>query len=185
MQELIFTFSRCKDFSRFETWQKRESVSPRRGGVVSKTGAYSLAQHPSKQPKTYCLIKDMSDLNDSLKESYIGKVGDALTPYTAELTAKGFDPAILITQLTGAGKVIEKADKDRKDAEKAAAEAVANEHKVREQFYTQATGTVSLVEGLLGKDHALPVKLRGLRANLIGDQNPNGMPAPAPAAKPA
>ena len=125
----------------------------------------------------------MSDLNDSLKESYIGKVGDALTPYAAELTTKGFDPATLITQLSGAGKVIEKADKDRKDAEKAAADAVANEHKVREQFYTQAAGTVSLVEGVLGKSHELPIKLRRMRADLIGNQNPNGTPAPAPAAK--
>ena len=30
----------------------------------------------------------MSDLNDPLKESYIGKVGDALSPYVAELKAK-------------------------------------------------------------------------------------------------
>ncbi len=127
----------------------------------------------------------MSDLNDPLKESYIGKVGDALTPYVAELTAKGFDPTILIGQLTGAGKQIEASGKTRKDAEQAVTAAVANEHNTREQFYSQATGTVSLVEGLLGKDHPLPVKLRGLRTELIGNQNPNGTPAPAPAPKPA
>jgi len=34
----------------------------------------------------------MSDLNDALKDSYIGKVADALQPYTAELTTAGFDP---------------------------------------------------------------------------------------------
>lgn len=128
----------------------------------------------------------MSDLNDPLKDSYIGKVGDALTPYAAELTAKGFDPATRITELTGAGKTIESANKTRKDAEQAATDAIANEHKVRDQYYTLATGTVSLVEGLLGKSHALPVKLRSLRADLIGNQNPNGTPTPAPAiSKPA
>ena len=127
----------------------------------------------------------MSDLNDPLKESYIGKVGDALKPYTADLTAKGFDPTARITQLTGAGEVIENADKARKAAEQALAAAVINEHTTREGFYTTATATVSLVEGLLGKDHVLSVKLRGLRAELIGNQNSDGTPAPAPAAKTA
>jgi len=74
--------------------------------------------------------------------------------------AGGYDATALITQLTGAGKVIETADKARKDAEKAATVAIINEHTMRENFYTQATGTVSLVEGVLGKDHALTVKLR-------------------------
>ncbi len=125
----------------------------------------------------------MSNLNDPLKESYIGKVGDALKPYAAELTTKGFDPAARITQLTGAGDVIEAANKTRTDAENALATAVANERKVRDDFYTLAAGTVSLVEGVLGKDHPLPGKLRALRAELIGNQNPGGTPAPTPPAK--
>ena len=121
----------------------------------------------------------MSDLNDPLKESYIGKVGDALAPYSDDLKAKNFDPTSRIEQLTSAGKLIEGASKLRKQAEEAVSTAIANEQAVRTQFYTLATGTVSLVEGLLGKDHALPVKLRGLRADLIGNQNPGGKPAPA------
>ncbi|MCX6896028.1 MAG: hypothetical protein NTZ16_11125 [Verrucomicrobia bacterium] len=125
----------------------------------------------------------MADLNDPLKDSYIGKVGDALTPYTAELTAKGFDPASRVTQLTGAGELIESAGKLRKAAEKAASDAIKNEQMVRDQFYTLASSTVSLVEGLLGKNHELPVKLRSLRADLIGNQNPGGKPAPTPPAK--
>ena len=125
----------------------------------------------------------MSNLNDPLKESYIGKVGDALKPYAAELTAKKFDPTDRIAQLTGAGDVIEAADKVRTDAENALAAAVANERKVRDDFYALAAGTVSLVEGVLGKDHPLPVKLRALRADLIGNQNPGGTPTPTPPTK--
>lgn len=34
----------------------------------------------------------MSDLNDALKDSYIGKVADALQPYTAELTREALTP---------------------------------------------------------------------------------------------
>jgi hypothetical protein len=136
-----------------------------------------------KQTKTIHKGQIMSDLNDPLKESYIGKVGNALTPYADELKAGGFDASALITQLTGAGKVIEAADKVRQDAEKAATTAIINEHTIRENFYTQATGTVSLVEGVLGKDHALTVKLRGLRADLIGNQGSGDTPEPAPAAK--
>jgi hypothetical protein len=127
----------------------------------------------------------MSDLNDPLKESYIGKVGDALKPYAAELTAAGFNPTARIAQLTGAGDVIEAADKIRQDDEKTLTASVLNVHTIREGFYTTATATVSAVEGILGKDHALPVKLRAMRASLIGNQNPGGTPAPTPAVKPA
>jgi len=123
----------------------------------------------------------MADLNDPLKESYIGKVADALTPYTDDLKAKGFDPASRIQQLTGAGPLIESASKLRQQADASVTTAVANEQGVRTQFYTLATSTVSLVEGLLGKDHALPVKLRHLRSDLIGSQSPGSTPPPAPA----
>lgn len=124
----------------------------------------------------------MADLNDPLKESYIGKVADALTPYNDELKAKGFDPASRIQQLTSAGPLIENASKLRKQAEASVTAAITNEQGVRAQFYTLATSTVSLVEGLLGKNHALPVKLRHLRSDLIGSQSPGGTPTPAPAA---
>lgn len=123
----------------------------------------------------------MSDLNDPLKESYIGQVGDALGSYSAELTAKGFDPAARIAELGGAGKLIEDAKKARAGKEAELAAAVKAEQDLREGKYATATATVSLVEGLLGKEHELPVKLRGLRAKLVGNQNPGGTPAPAPA----
>lgn len=116
----------------------------------------------------------MSDLNDPLKDSYIGQVADALKPYSAELTAAGFDPTSRITQLAGAGALIEDANKLRKLAEKALNDAIKNEQNIRSKFYKLATDTVSLVEGLVSKDHALTVKLRTLRANLIGNQNPAG-----------
>ncbi|MES2439360.1 MAG: hypothetical protein V4584_09850 [Verrucomicrobiota bacterium] len=122
----------------------------------------------------------MPDLNDPLKDSYIGKVADALAPYTAELTAKGFDPTSRIDQLTGAGPLIENAGKLRKAAEKAASDAVKNEQDLRAQFYKLSTDTVSLVEGLVSKDHELTLKLRGLRATLVGSQTPAG-PAPTTA----
>ncbi|SRR5581483_7321782 len=123
----------------------------------------------------------MGDLNDPLKDSYIGKVADALSSYIDELKEKGFDPTARIDRLAGAGKVIEGANKLRKAAEKAAADAVKHEQDLREQYYADATATISLVEGFLGKGHELVTKLRGLRADLIGDQSPNGSPAPAPA----
>ena len=127
--------------------------------------------------------KNMSNLNDPLKESYIGKVGDALKPYTAELKAGGYDPTTVIATLTGAGDVIEAADKVRLANEQALADSVANVHTIREGFYTQATTAVSLTEGVLGKNHALPVKLRAMRAELIGNQSPGGTPPPTPPAK--
>lgn len=98
----------------------------------------------------------MSNLNDPLKESYIGKVGDALAPYTDDLKAKKYDPTDLIADLTGAGKAIEAAHKARVDAEQTTAAAVQAEHDLREARYAQAADAVSLTEGLLGKTHPLP-----------------------------
>ena len=125
----------------------------------------------------------MSNLNDPLKESYIGKVGDALKSYTTELKAGGYDPTTIIATLIGAGDVIETADKVRQANEKVLAASVLNVHNIREGFYTQATTAVSLVEGLLGKDHVLSVKLRALRSELVGNQTPGGTPPPTPPAK--
>lgn len=125
----------------------------------------------------------MSDLNDPLKDSYIGRIADATGPYTDELKAKGFDPTSRIEQLNGAGVLIEKAIKVRKAAENAASDAVENEQAIRDQFYKLSTDTVSLVEGLLSKDHNLTVKLRGLRAALIGEQNVGGSDPTTPPAK--
>lgn len=122
----------------------------------------------------------MADLNDPLKDSYIGRVADALGSYTDELKSKGFDPASRIQQLTGAGPLIENASKLRKQAEQSASDAVKNEQALRSQFYKLATDTVSLAEGLLGKDHALTGKLRGLRADLIGSQGSGGSTPPTP-----
>lgn len=129
----------------------------------------------------------MPDLNDPLKDSYIGQVADALKPYTAELTAAGFDPTSRITQLAGAGELIQNAAKARESAEKAASDAIKNEQAIRSQFYKLSTDTVSLVEGLVSKDHPLTQRLRGMRADLIGKQNVGGggttPPTPAPPSK--
>lgn len=121
----------------------------------------------------------MSDLNDALKDSYIGKVADALQPYTDELKAAGFDPTSRIEQLSGAGQLIESAAKLAQQQQDAASAAVQQTQDVRSQFYTLATTSISSVEGALGKSHALAVKLRSLRADLIGNQNPGGTATPA------
>jgi hypothetical protein len=102
-------------------------------------------------------------------------------PYAAELKAAGYDPTSRITQLSGAGKLIESAAKTSAAAQEVATTATQD---VRGQFYTLATATVSLVEGTLGKGHELAVKLRGLRSDLIGNQNSGGTPTPAPPAPP-
>ncbi len=41
--------------------------------------------------------------------------------------------------------------------------------------------TGKVAEGLLGKDHDLTVKLRGLRTGLLGNRSPGGTPPPGPA----
>jgi hypothetical protein len=116
--------------------------------------------------------KVMSDLNDALKDSYIGKVADALQPYAAELTTAAFDPTSRITQLSSAGQLIESAAKLAKQAQDAATAATQHTHDVCTQFYTLAT--ISSVEAALDKNHELAVKLRSLRSDLIGNQNPGG-----------
>ena len=78
---------------------------------------------------------------------------------------------------------MESAGKLAQQAQDAATAAVQHTQEVREQFYKLATGTISSVEGAVGTGHPLTAKLRSLRSDLIGNQNPGGTPAPA--AKPA
>jgi hypothetical protein len=99
----------------------------------------------------------MSDLNDALKDSYIGKVADALQPYTAELTTAGFD-----LQPHPATRRSRPAHRERGQVEQQVQDAVAavqHTQDVRTQFYTLATTTISSVEGALGKSHELSAKL--------------------------
>ncbi len=91
-------------------------------------------------------------------------------------------PPAAITQLTGAGLLIENAGRLRKSAEKAVSEAVKNEQDLWSTYYKLATDTVSLVEGLVSKDHELTLKLRGLRASLVGSQTPGDSNPPPPTA---
>lgn len=60
-----------------------------------------------------------------------------------------------------------------------------NEQDFRATYYKLSTDTVSLVEGLVGKDHELTLKLRSLRSNLIGAQTPGGPATPLPVNPPA
>jgi hypothetical protein len=124
----------------------------------------------------------MSGLNDPLKDSYIGKVADAIAPYAADLIAEKFDPAERIATLVAAGPLIAKAIRERKEAQAEAAKKVAAEQELRTTTYKLATDTVSLVEGLVSKDHPLTLQLRSLRADLIGHQAPGTTPPPAPPA---
>lgn len=72
----------------------------------------------------------------------------------------------------------------RKEGEKSQSGLVKNEQDIRGNFYKLSAETVSLAEGLMGKDHALTQKLRGLRSELIGHQNPMAPPRPPPAQPP-
>ena len=126
----------------------------------------------------------MADLNDALKDSYIGKVADALQPYSSELKAKGYDPTNIIKQLSDAGPLIEQAHAVRETAAKELSAKIAAEQKLRTENYAAATGAVSAAEGILGKTHPLTEKLRGLRASLIGNQSASPSQTPEPTAKP-
>jgi hypothetical protein len=57
---------------------------------------------------------------------------------------------------------------------------VDNTQNIRQQRYTLAVGKVSLVEGALGKNHPLTMKLRGPRSFMVGHQNPDGGGRPTP-----
>jgi len=121
----------------------------------------------------------MSDISDTDKKSFIDEVTAALGANAADLTAKGWDPAQRITNLQNGITSVTNDEGIVAQLDLAFAKAVAARRADLDNNYALASASVSLVEGLLGKDHPLVRDLHQVRGSFS-----LGRPAAAPAGLP-
>ena len=116
----------------------------------------------------------MADLTDADKQSFITEISGVLkqAEIKSALTEKGFDPSQRATNLDNGLGAFGKADANEKQLE--AARQAANELKrtLLEDNYKLASGTIGLVEGLLGRDHAVTRQLRQIRGGMNRETAP-------------
>ena len=82
----------------------------------------------------------------------------------AALTAAGFDPAARQAQLTTQADDADAKEADQVDARAALSAATSASQAATQTAYSNASDTVELIIGLLGKDHELSKILRQLRS---------------------
>jgi hypothetical protein len=114
----------------------------------------------------------MSDLTDAEKKSFIDKIIAALTTSKADLTAKGWDPAQRITNLQNGVTSVTNDEGIVAQLDAALAAAIATRRTDLDNNYALASASVSLVEGILGKDAPLVRDLRQIRGAFSQEAKP-------------
>ena len=114
----------------------------------------------------------MSDLTDADKKSFIDKIVAALTTHKTDLAAKGWDPAQRITNLQNGVTSVTNDEGIVSQLDAALAAAVATRRTDLDNNYALASATVSLVEGILGRDAPLVRDLRQIRSGFSMEAKP-------------
>ena len=119
----------------------------------------------------------MANMNNAEKESFSAQIAGILKEKATSdaLKAKKFDPADLAKEIEDGIKALPDLNAKTIADEAIAQASLAAENGVRDAAYDAASGAVNTVSGLLGKDHALTKKLRGIR----GEMNPKKPKKPA------
>lgn len=106
----------------------------------------------------------MANLTEEEKREFIREIVEILDNHAAELTAAGFDPANLKTELTGLADDADAKEADQVSARAALAATTAASQEATLKGYSKASDAVELMVGLLGKEHALSQIIRKLRS---------------------
>lgn len=105
----------------------------------------------------------MGNLTESEKRDFITRMLEILTNNRALLTEKGFNAEPREAELTEQYETAQSAETAQGQAERAVKEATKVSQQTLTVAYKNASATVDLVVGLLGKDHELSQQLRKLR----------------------
>lgn len=105
-------------------------------------------------------------LTDAQKLAFVREMGEILANNSTELTALGYDPASKITELETQGHDAELAEatQQQKAADSVAATMAAKT--MRELAYGNASATVDLMSGVLGKTNPVVRKIRKIRSSM-------------------
>lgn len=105
----------------------------------------------------------MSISKDSEKRDFVAQTIELMQQNSVVLNDAGFDPTSRIEQLKSELSATEVAEATQKQTQAAAMDATVVASKTLKVAYNDASASVNLIEGLLGKDNNLVHKLRQLR----------------------
>lgn len=105
----------------------------------------------------------MSKQNESAKRDFVTQVAIIMGNNAQLLIDKKYDPVNKIAELEQQGKDADDAEAKQTDADKAAKDATELSNTTLGVAYDNASATVELMAGLLGKNHNLVLELRKLR----------------------
>ena len=105
----------------------------------------------------------MAGLNDATKRDFITQLSVIIEQNAQLLTDKGFDPAAKIGQLKKELLVADEAEGKQTEAKAAAKDATRVAQDTLNVAYTNASATVDLISGLLGKNDNLLLEIKKLR----------------------
>lgn len=100
---------------------------------------------------------------ESEKRDFVTQTIVIMEQNASVLSEAGFDPENRITQLKTEMVATDDAEGRQLEAQTAALDATKVSNTTLKVAYKDASAAISLIEGLLGKDHSLVHKLRQLR----------------------
>lgn len=105
----------------------------------------------------------MTSLSHAQKLAFAREIAEVLANNSTELTAKGYDPTTKIADLGTESVTAEKAEANQKQVQAAAMQATLDSNDSMDTVYNNASGSVDIVGGILGKDDPIVQKLRKIR----------------------
>lgn len=103
-------------------------------------------------------------MSESKKRDFVSQLIILLEQNAAALTEKGYDPANKIAQLQQEITAADEAEARQSEAQAAAKDATKLAQSTLDVAYRDASATVDLVSGLLGKDNNLLGEIRKMRS---------------------
>jgi hypothetical protein len=105
----------------------------------------------------------MSGLTESKKRDFITQLIVIIEQNAELLTARGYDPTVKLAQLKAEKASVDQTEASQREAMAAAKTATQLALDTLNMAYTDASATVDLISGLLGKNDNLLIEIRKLR----------------------
>ena len=114
----------------------------------------------------------MSGLNDSKRRDFVAQFVVILEQNAQLFTAKGYDPTAKIAELKEQIVQSDQAEGQQREAMAKAKDATQKAYEKLMKAYTNASATVDLVGGLLGKKDNLLIEIKKLRKITVSSKTP-------------
>ena len=105
----------------------------------------------------------MATLSEAQQRDFISQIIERLNENANVLNEKGYNPETKVGELTSLSSEAQTAETAQQKALREAKEASKLSQEKLKEAYDNASATVELIVGLLGKDHPLSQQLRKLR----------------------